>query len=264
MAVLPLGTFNHFAKDLDIPLDVEEAVVLACQGEARPVDIAEVNGRVFINHSAIGIYPYMLREREERRARFGHGKWRAMVVATAKALHDYPLLGFRVRVGDEALVRRSPFLFIGNNRYINRSYGLVEDSQRNSLTLVIAHDTGRLGLARIALKSLLGRVHGETALDRFELTSAVVESRRRHLLVGIDGELVEIAPPLRYRLLPAALRVVQPRRRPKARTVGELSADATVGDDIGVTRGEGRPWTGNGSPEIGRNSRDASASAGAS
>jgi len=223
LAVLPLGTFNHFAKDLGIPLDLEEAVAVACTGEPRPVDLAEVNGRIFINHSAIGIYPYMVRERERRRARFGHGKWRAMLAAAWRALHDYPLLGFRIRIGESALRRRSPFLFIANNRYVNRAYGLAEHSRRAALTLVVAHDAGRLGLLRMGLKSLLGRIDGERALDRFELTSATIESRRRRLLVGVDGELVELPTPLSYRLRPGALRVLQGRA-----TARELAAASSV------------------------------------
>jgi diacylglycerol kinase family enzyme len=223
LAVLPLGTFNHFAKDLGIPLELDAAVRLACAGEPRPVDVAEVNGRVFINHSAIGIYPYMVRERERRRARFGHGKWRAMLAAAWRALRDYPLLGFRIRIGDSALRRRSPFLFIANNRYINRAYGLAEHGSRATLTLVVAHDAGRLGLLRMGLKSLSGRVDGECALDRFELTSATIESRQRRLLVAIDGELVELPTPLLYRLRPGALRVLQ---------TGEMTNELGAGSSV--------------------------------
>jgi diacylglycerol kinase family enzyme len=226
LAVLPLGTFNHFAKDLGIPLGLDAAAEVACAGAPRAVDIAEVNGRVFINHSAIGVYPYMVQERERRRARFGHGKWRAMIAAIWRALHDYPLLGFRIRIGPSAMARRSPFVFIANNRYVNESYGLAASSRRETLTLVVAHDTGRLGLLRMGLRSLFGRVGGERALDRFELTSAAIESRRRRLLVGIDGELVELPTPLRYRLLPGALRVVQARAGRS-----ELSAAAAVSEN---------------------------------
>jgi diacylglycerol kinase family enzyme len=165
----------------------------------------------------------MVQERERRRARFGHGKWRAMLAAAWRALSDYPLLGFRIRIGPSAVARRSPFVFIANNRYVNESYGLAAGSRRETLTLVVAHDTGRLGLLRIGLRSLFGRIGGERALDRFELTSATIESRRRRLLVAIDGELVELPTPLFYRLRPGALRVLQP-----GEGAGELAAASTV------------------------------------
>ena len=59
LGVLPLGTLNHFAKDLGIPLKVEQAAAAIAAGHTRNVDIAEVNGKTFINNSSIGIYPYM-------------------------------------------------------------------------------------------------------------------------------------------------------------------------------------------------------------
>jgi len=242
LGIIPLGTFNHFAKDLGIPLELEAAVAVACAGEPRPVDLAEVNGRIFINHSAIGIYPYMVQERERRRARFGHGKWRAMLAAASRALHDYPLLGFRIRIGESALRRRSPFLFIANNRYVNRAYGIAEHSRRTALTLVVAHDAGRLGLLRMGLKSLLGRLDEKGALDRFELTSATIESHRRRLLVSIDGELVELPTPLLYRLRPGALRVLQAREGPARERAGELAAAPSVREVDERRRGAAMDW----------------------
>jgi diacylglycerol kinase family enzyme len=63
--VLPLGTLNHFAKDLKIPLEVEEAARNICEGHAVLVDVGEVNGRVFINNSSLGLYPHIVRQQRE-------------------------------------------------------------------------------------------------------------------------------------------------------------------------------------------------------
>ncbi|MGB6195357.1 MAG: diacylglycerol kinase family protein, partial [Methyloceanibacter sp.] len=57
LGILPLGTLNHFAKDLGIPLHLKEAAEVIAKGEKRTVDLAEVNGETFINNSSIGIYP---------------------------------------------------------------------------------------------------------------------------------------------------------------------------------------------------------------
>ena len=62
--VLPLGTLNHFAKDLGIPLELAEAVAVLRSGREAEVDVAEVNGRLFLNNSSIGLYPDIVRERE--------------------------------------------------------------------------------------------------------------------------------------------------------------------------------------------------------
>src|SRR3954468_12709730 len=67
IGILPLGTFNHFAKDLGIPLLVEQAIDLIAAGRVRAVDLGEVNGESFVNNSSIGIYPYLVVDRERLR-----------------------------------------------------------------------------------------------------------------------------------------------------------------------------------------------------
>src|SRR5690349_18840321 len=57
MGVLPLGTLNHFARDLGVPTAIEEAVRTVAAGVVREIDVGEANGRVFVNNSSIGIYP---------------------------------------------------------------------------------------------------------------------------------------------------------------------------------------------------------------
>ena len=86
LGVLPLGTLNHFAKDLGLPLHVDEAAGTIAAGQVRVVDLAEVNGHTFINNSSIGIYPYMVIDRERRRANHRLAKWMAMVPAFFRML----------------------------------------------------------------------------------------------------------------------------------------------------------------------------------
>ena len=85
LGILPLGTLNHFAKDLGIPLHLGEAAEVIAKGAQRDVDLAEVNGETFINNSWIGIYPYMVLDRERRRAHHKVAKWMAMVPALFRA-----------------------------------------------------------------------------------------------------------------------------------------------------------------------------------
>ena len=81
LGVLPLGTLNHFAKDLGIPLDIEAATRTIFQGRQVSVDVGEVNDRIFLNNSSLGIYPRIVRYREAQRAQ-GQNKW----IAFARAI----------------------------------------------------------------------------------------------------------------------------------------------------------------------------------
>ena len=63
-----MGTLNHFAKDAGIPLNLEAAVRNAFSGRCAVVDVGEVNGRVFVNNSGIGLYPRFVRLSGKRRS----------------------------------------------------------------------------------------------------------------------------------------------------------------------------------------------------
>ena len=60
LGVLPMGTLNHFAKDVGIPRNLEAAVRNIFTGHVVNVDVGEVNGRVFVNNSGIGFYPHFV------------------------------------------------------------------------------------------------------------------------------------------------------------------------------------------------------------
>ena len=62
LGVLPLGTLNHFAKDLNIPIDLEGAINIISEGHIQSVDVGEVNGHIFINTSSLGVYRSIVRE----------------------------------------------------------------------------------------------------------------------------------------------------------------------------------------------------------
>src|SRR3712207_2666906 len=82
LGVLPLGTLNHFAKDLAIPLDLGAAVETIVRGRVAEVDVGEVNGRVFINNSSLGLYPQIVAHRQEQQEQLARGKWAAFAWAT--------------------------------------------------------------------------------------------------------------------------------------------------------------------------------------
>ena len=117
LGVLPIGTLNHFAKDVGIPLDLEAAVRNIFTGRVTKVDVGGVNGRVFVNNSGVGVYPHIVRQREEEQ-RHGHVKWVAFVLAVGSVVRRYSRLRVRLHMDEaEALARVTPFLLVGNNKY---------------------------------------------------------------------------------------------------------------------------------------------------
>jgi diacylglycerol kinase family enzyme len=209
MAVLPVGTLNHFAKDLGLPLELAEAVRVAAEGAVRRVDVAEVNGRLFLNNSSIGVYPRIVDLRNRYGGR-GAAKWLAALWASLTVLRRRPFLGVRIRADEEVVVRRTPFVFVGNNEY--RMVGLHAASRESltggTLALYVMHASRRRGLLGLAWRVFFRGVEQVEELELFRVEEAAVETRRRRVQVSLDGEVAVLQTPLEYRSRPAALQVV--------------------------------------------------------
>lgn len=210
LGVLPLGTLNHFAKDMRLPLELEPAIEQIAHGEMRKVDVGEVNGRVFINNSSLGLYPDIVRDRERQQRRLGRGKWPALVWATIGAVRRFPFMSVRLSVDGKEALRRTPFVFVGNNVYGMEGFAIGERERLDSgcLSLYVTQRAGRLRLLLLALRALFGKLEQARDFDAVRAAEIAVESRRRRLRVATDGEITVMTPPLRYRIRPASLVVV--------------------------------------------------------
>lgn len=211
LGVLPLGTLNHFAKDLQIPLDLESAARTIISGRATRVDVGEVNGRFFLNNSSIGIYPSIVEEREQQQQR-GRSKWVAFFSAVLAVLLRYPRLKARLSTDGQELVRTTPIVFVGNNEYELEGLNLGMRKCLNAcrLFLYVLHRTGRWGLVRLALTALFGKIQRAKDFDVLCAREIWVETWRKKVRVALDGEVTVMDTPLHYRVRPAALRVIVP------------------------------------------------------
>jgi diacylglycerol kinase family enzyme len=213
LGILPLGTLNHFARDLGVPTDLQEAVAVLATGRRRQVDIAEVNGRIFINNSAIGLYPLMVLDRESQQKRLGRSKRLAMLVASARTLVRYRHHRLELTINDaDQATLDTPLLFVGNNDY---SLVLPEAGKRQSLTdgrlcVMVLRSRTRAGLIAAVFRALVGRTQADDLLRLDDVARVRVASRRSHLAVSIDGEIQHLPTPLDYRIQPGGLTILAP------------------------------------------------------
>lgn len=212
VGVLPLGTLNHFAQDLRIPLDIEKAVRVIAAGHQTTIDVGQVNGRIFVNNSSLGLYPQIVRERIKNQ-RLGHGKWPAFVWAALSVFRRYPFVDVRLLGSGKKMNCHTPFVFIGNNVYLMEGFkiGQRERLDQGLLSLYVTKRVGRLGLIRLALRALFVRLHYEKDFEAMTTDRITIQSRRRRLRVAFDGELTILDTPLHYRVLPKALNVIVPK-----------------------------------------------------
>jgi diacylglycerol kinase family enzyme len=212
LAVLGLGTRNHFARDLGVPLEPVEAIQLLDRMQVSPVDLGEVNGRVFINNAALGPYPRLVQEREWRMQTRGWRKWQAEIAAALVVLWRMRQLRLLVEENQNRTKLRTPLLFVGNNQYTG---GILADSKRPSITdghlwFCTARALGLWSLLRMAWQLGAGGIDQIEDLETRLLTAVTVIPRRRRVTVAVDGENLRMDAPLRFRTRPGSLRVVVP------------------------------------------------------
>ncbi|MBA2686068.1 MAG: sphingosine kinase [Gemmatimonadaceae bacterium] len=216
LGVLPFGTLNHFAKDLGIPLELEEAVGNIIDGQSISVDVGEVNGKVFINNSSLGLYPDMVRDRERQQTRLGRGKWRSLVWASIAAFRRYPFLTVRLEVEGTKRVLVTPLVFIGNNEYTMEGFDIGARAciDAGRLSIYIVKKEGRAALLRLSLEALIGRLKQARDFEALTATDFIIDTRHQQLLVATDGEVQRMKTPLHYRTRPKSLRVIVPHALP--------------------------------------------------
>jgi diacylglycerol kinase family enzyme len=210
--VLPLGTLNHFAKDLGIPLKLEDAVQVVAGGRVLRVDVGEVNGRVFINNSSLGLYPAIVRERELQQMYLGKSKWAALASATLRTTQRPHGIAVHIASEDDEQLRRTPFVFVGNNRYTMEGFriGARDSLRRGELAIYLARHRGRLALLRLALRALFGRLDQAEDFEMLAGEAFVINTRDARIRVATDGEVTMFDTPLHYRIRPRALQVLVP------------------------------------------------------
>ena len=209
LGVLPLGTLNHFAKDLGIPLKPADALDVILAGTATPVDVGEVNGKLFLNNSSLGLYARIVRLRERYEAR-GLAKWGVAAWAMFKVMEQNPVFTVRIGANGETSSYRSSLVMVGNNSY--RMKGLdagARDSLRGgALAVYVVESQGKVALARLVWQIITGHAREAEELEVYHATDVTIETEGSSGPVTRDGEVEQMEMPLKYRIRAGAIQVL--------------------------------------------------------
>jgi diacylglycerol kinase family enzyme len=220
LAVIPMGTMNHFARDAGIPTEVDAAIALLRAGRPGAVDVGIVNDRYFLNNVSLGSYPRMVAERTQLERR-GHSRRLAGIVATARTWWRLRSVTAALTVDGHDLIRRSPFIVIGNGRYDLSGFDLTRrDLSDHQLSLYVAPRAGRLGALSLPLRALLGTLDRYEQFEIHRANAITIALSRQRVLAGIDGEVRELESPLRFSVRRGGLQVLLPQ--PGAPTMRNL------------------------------------------
>ncbi|WP_157937666.1 diacylglycerol/lipid kinase family protein [Oceaniglobus roseus] len=212
MGVLPLGTFNYFARSLDIPEELEQAVEVIVNGRASKVRTGTINGRLFLNNTSIGRYPEILETREGVYKKWGRSRIAAYWSVLKVLLTLRRPLSLTIDADGERTTLRTPLVFVLNNAFQMEQQGLkgVEALKEGKLAMYLSPDAGRWGLIRQALAIAMGMAEEKRDFILLTATSFEIRCRRRSQKVALDGERLRLDSPLKIEAHLDALQVMVP------------------------------------------------------
>lgn len=222
LAVLPAGTLNHFAKDMEIPVDLPEAAAVATGTTTSVSDVAYVGEKLFLNTSSIGAYVIFARVREKLEERLPYKL--ASVFAIISTFLRMRVLAVELEIEGKTQVYRTPLVFIGVDERELQFPTLgnrIKDGKRG-LHVMVVRWRGRGKLLSLGLRAIfrgVDEVSRTVEFDSFIVERCTIAMKRPLARVARDGEIESMSTPLEYRIERDKLRVV-------VGAVGGASADA--------------------------------------
>jgi diacylglycerol kinase family enzyme len=209
--VIPTGTMNHFARDLQIPLEVDAAIAVLAAGHVRALDAGDVNGLVFLNNASIGAYPRLVWARDRARLR-GIPRSFAHPLAVVRTWLKLRTLAVRLCLDGQELIRRTPFVFVGNSEYEveGTQLGRRRTMTDGRLSLYVAPDVGRIGSLALPARALLRKLKQHDKFEIHRASSISMDLARQRVSVALDGEVKALESPLQFTVRRKALRTIVP------------------------------------------------------
>jgi len=213
-AVIPMGTFNFFARNLGIPLEAGAATQALLEGYTRPLHIGRVNGKIFLINSSVGLYRRLQEEREQFKQRFGRNKLVAVISGLMTLLHHHRTYEVQMELDGKPQTVRTPMLFFGMNalQLEKLEVSAASCTEQGLFAVLVLRPMSRWKLLSFAVRGVLQGLSEAPNMHTHCASKVTVHYRRaRTMKVAIDGESMRCTLPLHYEVMRNALNVVVPR-----------------------------------------------------
>lgn len=212
MGIIPLGTFNYVARVLDIPIDIFQAAEVIATGAYRHVHVATINDHIYLNNASLGLYPLFIKKRELYNQRFGRFPLHAYTSGLDVLLREHKSLKLSVNVDGQKYPVATPLIFFGNNQLqlCDMKLRIAECAANGKLAGVVVAKSDRLGLMKMLWKLIQGKIDQASDVYSFCAEQIQVDCKKKKLTVAVDGELIELQPPLKFAVKKSALKVMVP------------------------------------------------------
>lgn len=216
MGVVPLGTFNFFARTHGIPTDAAQATAALLEAAVQPVQVGTVNGRVFLVNASVGLYPELLEDRESHKSRFGRNRAVALASTVVSMLREHRQLRLQIQSGQAVRELRTSTLFVGNNRLQLERVGVAEAPavEEGRIAVVVLKPMGMIATVGLLLRGALGTLGDADQVETFDFQRLVVRPwlpyGRRGIKVAYDGEVAWMRGPLEFQVAEQPLYLLKP------------------------------------------------------
>lgn len=213
LAVVPMGTFNYFARDIGMPPDPLDAASAIAGGTIKPMHLARLNGRPFLVNASLGLYVKLIKERERFGFRFGRSRIMAVLSGLVTALRGHHTMGLDMTIDGKQRSLRSAMVFLGKNylQLKTLNFDIAEGVASGQLGVILLRDARLATLLSLAWRAMSGRIEATPRLDAFCAERLVITPHRARVEAVIDGEIVRVNSPLQIEVDKDALLVVRPR-----------------------------------------------------
>lgn len=215
MGVLPLGTFNYFARGLGIPEDAEQAAQIVLANRTRRISLGKVEDQLFLNNASLGVYPAILKERETVYKRWGRWRIAAHWSVVKVFIRFQRPMRATISVDGETRQVKTPLIFVARSAYQLEEFGLDgSDAIKNDeFAVFVARETSRAALFRMAWRLVRRKMREGEDYDLICSDTLSVDIPGKRVLVACDGEKFRKSAPLEFKMVPDALTIIIPESK---------------------------------------------------
>lgn len=212
LGVLPLGTFNYVARVLNIPLDIIQAADVIATGESRSSHVARINDRIYLNNASLGLYPLFIKKRELYNRKFGRFPLHAYTSGLDVLIRDRKELKLEIEVNQQKYPVKTSLIFFGNNQLQLQEMNLkiAKCAEIGEVAGVVLARSDKMSLFKTLFQLIRGQLENAADVYSFSGEKVTVYSKKAKLTVAIDGEITEIATPLKFNVDKNALKIMVP------------------------------------------------------
>lgn len=212
MGIFPLGTFNYVARLLHIPLDLLKAADVIATGQIRAVHVAQINDHIYLNNASLGLYPLFIQRRELYNRRFGRFALHAYTSALDVLIRDRKELKLEVEIDGKKYPVKTPLIFFGNNQLqlVEMNLRIAKCAELGKVVGVVVAKSDKPTLFKILWQLIRGNLDHAPDVYSFSADKVQIHSKAKKLTLALDGEIVEMQPPLHISVRKHALKIMVP------------------------------------------------------